>query len=245
MAWPTTPAWLLPPNWPVAPSVCELADRREGDGEGLAGREIHRSGRPELHAVRDVHLDPHAGERGVGDVRYLADELLGAGIVSQDKTGTGARAPAGIGEAVPGGGFLSAARTASSTLAAAGTFAAFACAAMLARCLAAGFDCRTGGEEHVGDGEHGRGDVHGHRESDWFTASVALSGGQLLNVSVVPPPGTPPWGWTFVLTFLFSAPVIAAAAVLAARWIARPMRSLAAATSRFGRGEAVDDLPEM
>ena len=47
-----------------------------------------------------------------------------------------------------------------------------------------------------------------------------------------------------MLTFLFSALVIAAVAVLAARRIARPMRSLAAATSRFGLGEMVDDLPE-
>ena len=102
----------------------------------------------------------------------------------------------------------------------------------------------AGDQEHVGDEEHDRGDVHGHRESDWFTASVALSGGQWLNVRVVPPPDAPPWGWTFVLTFLFSALVIAAVAVLAARRIVRPMRSLAEATSRFGLGEAVEDLPE-
>lgn len=47
-----------------------------------------------------------------------------------------------------------------------------------------------------------------------------------------------------MLTFLFSALVIAAVAVLAARRIVRPMRSLAAAASRFGLGETVDDLPE-
>lgn len=103
---------------------------------------------------------------------------------------------------------------------------------------------RAGDQEHVGDGEHGRGEVHGRRESDWFTASVALSGSQWLNVSVVPPPDAPPWGWTFVLTFLLSALVIAAVAVLAARRIVRPMRSLAEAASRFGLGEAVEDLPE-
>ena len=108
-----------------------------------------------------------------------------------------------------------------------------------------GYDDGLAGDgEHDTGGEHGRGDAHGHREPDWFTASVALSGGRWLNVRVFPPPDAPPWGWTFVLTFLFSALVIAAVAVLAARRIARPMRSLAAATSRFGLGEMVDDLPE-
>ncbi|MYH59908.1 MAG: HAMP domain-containing protein [Boseongicola sp. SB0675_bin_26] len=105
-------------------------------------------------------------------------------------------------------------------------------------------DGLAGDREHVGGGEHGRGDVHGHQEPDWFTASVALSGDQWLNVRVFPPPDAPLWGWTFVLTFLFSALVIAAVAVLAARRIVRPMRSLAAAASRFGLGETVDDLPE-
>ena len=68
--------------------------------------------------------------------------------------------------------------------------------------------------------------------------------GRWLNVAVGPPPGAPPWGWTFMLTFLLSALGIAVVAVLTGRHIAKPMRSLAAAAGRFGRGEAVDDLPE-
>ena len=92
---------------------------------------------------------------------------------------------------------------------------------------------------HDGDHRHGP----RHRGPDWFTASVALADGRWLNVAVGPPPGAP-WGWTFLLTFLLSALGIAVVAVLTGRHIAKPMRSLAAAAGRFGRGEAVDDLPE-
>ena len=85
---------------------------------------------------------------------------------------------------------------------------------------------------------------HGHWELDWFTASVALRDGRWLNVAVGPPPGAPAWGAAFVLTFLFSAFGIAAVAVLTGRRLAKPMRGLANAAGRLGRGEAVDDLPE-
>ena len=96
-----------------------------------------------------------------------------------------------------------------------------------------------GDRDHDGDHDHGP----RHRGADWFTASVALADGRWLNVAVGPPPGTP-WGWTFVLTFLLSALGIAVVAVLTGRRIAKPMRSLAAAAGRFGRGEEVNDLPE-
>ena len=85
---------------------------------------------------------------------------------------------------------------------------------------------------------------HGHDEPDWFTASVALADGRWLNVAVGPPPGAPAWGAAFLAVFLLSALGIAAVAVLTGRRLARPMRGLAAAAGRFGRGEAVDDLPE-
>ena len=94
------------------------------------------------------------------------------------------------------------------------------------------------------DGDHDHDHGPRHKGPDWFTASVALSHGRWLNVAVGPPPGAPPWGWTFMLTFLLSALGIAVVAVLTGRHIAKPMRSLAAAAGRFGRGEAVDDLPE-
>ena len=95
-------------------------------------------------------------------------------------------------------------------------------------------------DDDDGDEDHD----HEHWELDWFTASVALGQGRWLNVAVGPPPGAPAWGATFVLTFLLSALGIAAVAVLTGRRIAKPMRGLAAAAGRFGRGEAVEDLYE-
>ena len=93
-----------------------------------------------------------------------------------------------------------------------------------------------------GDGDHDH--DHGHWDLDWFTASVALGHGRWLNVAVGPPPGAPAWGWTFVVTFLLSALGIAVVAVLTGRRIAKPMRGLASAAGRLGRGEAVEDLSE-
>ena len=83
-----------------------------------------------------------------------------------------------------------------------------------------------------------------HREPDWFTASVALEDGRWLNVAVGPPPGAPAWGAAFLAVFLLSALGIAAVAVFMGRRLARPMRGLAHAAGRLGRGEAVEDLPE-
>ncbi|MCY4550748.1 MAG: ATP-binding protein [Defluviicoccus sp.] len=88
-------------------------------------------------------------------------------------------------------------------------------------------------------------DDHGHWEPDWFTASVALADGRWLNVAVGPPPGAPAWGAAFVAVFLLSALCIAVVAVLTGRRMAKPMRGLAAAAGRLGRGEAVADLPEV
>ena len=91
--------------------------------------------------------------------------------------------------------------------------------------------------------ERDRGHGSRHKGPDWFTASVALADGRWLNVAVGPPPGAP-WGWTFVLIFSLSALGIAVVAVLTGRRIAKPMRSLAGAAERLGRGEALEDLPE-
>ena len=92
------------------------------------------------------------------------------------------------------------------------------------------------------DRDHDRDDDRD--EPDWFTASVALADGRWLNVAVVPPPGAPAWGPAFVAVFLLSALGIATVAVLTGRRMAKPMRGLAAAAGRFGRREAVEDLPE-
>ena len=102
-------------------------------------------------------------------------------------------------------------------------------------------------DDHDEDHNHDRGhddDGPGHREPDWFTASVALADGRWLNVAVGPPPGAPAWGPAFVAVFLLSALGIAAVAVFMGRRMARPMRGLAHAAGRLGCGEAVEDLPE-
>ena len=98
--------------------------------------------------------------------------------------------------------------------------------------------------DHDGDDDRDHDRDHDHDEPDWFTASVSLADGRWLNVAVGPPPGTPAWGPAFVAVFLLSALVIAAVAALTGRRMAKPMRGLAAAAGRFGRGETVEDLPE-
>ena len=100
--------------------------------------------------------------------------------------------------------------------------------------------------DHDDDDRDGDRDDDGpdHRKPDWFTASVALGDGRWLNVAAGPPPGAPAWGAAFVAVFAVSALGIAAVAVLTARRMAKPMRALAAAAGRLGRGEAVEDLSE-
>jgi len=96
------------------------------------------------------------------------------------------------------------------------------------------------GDGHDDDHRHGHEDWGDH----WFAASVAMGDGRWLNVTVGPLPGAPPWGGTFLLSFLLSVIGVAAVAVLMGRRISKPMRSLAAAAGRLGRGEDVADLPE-
>ena len=78
----------------------------------------------------------------------------------------------------------------------------------------------------------------------WFTASVAMHDGSWLNIAVGPPPGAPPWGRTFLIAFVLSALGVAAVTILMGRRISKPMRRLATAADRLGRGEEVGDLPE-
>ena len=59
-----------------------------------------------------------------------------------------------------------------------------------------------------------------------------------------PPPAVPAWGWTFLLSLLLSALAVTAVAALMGRWIQKPMRDLAVAAGRLGRGEEMDELPE-
>ena len=97
-------------------------------------------------------------------------------------------------------------------------------------------------DDHDDDGDDDHN--HGGWDLDWFTASMALADGRWLNVAVGPPPGAPAWGAAFMAVFLLSALAIAAVAVFTGRRIAKPMRGLAAAAERLGRGGAVEDLSE-
>ncbi len=94
------------------------------------------------------------------------------------------------------------------------------------------------GDDH--DDDHDHDDWRDH----WFAASVGMADGRWLNVAVGPLPGLPPWGSTFLVSFLLSVLGVAGVAVLMGRRISKPMRSLAAAAGRLGRGEEVSDLPE-
>ena len=94
--------------------------------------------------------------------------------------------------------------------------------------------------DHEDDHDHG----DGHGSSHWFAASAQLPDEQWLNVAVGPPPAVPPWGWTFLLSFFLSALAVAVVAVLMGRRISKPIRSLAAAASRLGRGQEVGELRE-
>ena len=94
--------------------------------------------------------------------------------------------------------------------------------------------------DHDDDGD----DDHERWKPDWFTASVALADGRWLNVAVGPPPGAPAWGLAFVAVFLLSRWASRPWRSSRGRRLARPMRGLANAAGRLGRGEAVADLAE-
>ncbi len=81
------------------------------------------------------------------------------------------------------------------------------------------------------------------RRPRWLLVSVRLEDGRWLNAATarprVPPPGGP-----FVASLLLSAAAVAVVGVLAARRLALPLRRLADAADRLGRGEAVEALPD-
>ncbi|MCY4609504.1 MAG: hypothetical protein OXD40_13050 [bacterium] len=105
-------------------------------------------------------------------------------------------------------------------------------------------DDRDRDHDDNGDDDRDDGRDHGHRDLDWFTASVALADGRWLNVAAGPPPGTPAWGVAFVAVFVLSALGIAAVSVVTGRRIAKPMRSLAASAGRPGPAGAGGPPPK-
>lgn len=77
----------------------------------------------------------------------------------------------------------------------------------------------------------------------WLSVSVRLGDGRWLNASTERPP-VPPLGRAFLAAFLMSAVSVAVLGAWAVRRMAKPMRSLAEAADRLGRGEPVEALPE-
>lgn len=81
------------------------------------------------------------------------------------------------------------------------------------------------------------------RRRPWLTVSLRQTDGRWLNASADRAP-TPPLGGAFLLSLLLSAVVVSGVGALAVRRIAQPLRRLADAADRLGRGETVEPLPE-
>lgn len=82
------------------------------------------------------------------------------------------------------------------------------------------------------------------RRVRWIAFSIRMADGSWLNGMTGPPPLPPPFGLAFLASLLASMVAVAAAGILVARRITRPMRRLAEAADRLGRGEGVVLLPE-
>lgn len=85
---------------------------------------------------------------------------------------------------------------------------------------------------------------HALRRARWIAFSVQLKDGTWLNALTGPPPLPPPFGATFLASLLLSAVAVGVTGLLVARRMARPVRRLADAAERAGRGEKVEPLPE-
>jgi len=95
---------------------------------------------------------------------------------------------------------------------------------------------------------HRDGDDEGHRPPHrealpWVRASVHMTDGRWLNASADRPP-VPPLGRPFLTSFLISALAVGAVGALGVGFASRPLRQLAVAADRLGRGETFEPLPE-
>jgi signal transduction histidine kinase len=81
------------------------------------------------------------------------------------------------------------------------------------------------------------------RPPPWARASIELADGRWLNASADRPP-VPPLGHAFLASFLISAAAVAAVGALGVRFASGPLRQLAQAADRLGRGESFEPLPE-
>jgi signal transduction histidine kinase len=102
----------------------------------------------------------------------------------------------------------------------------------------------------VGMGEHWRERrewrrMHNDRgPPPWAAASVRLSDGSWLNAVAGRPP-VPPLGHAFLASLLISAAAVALVGAFGVRWASTPLKQLAAAADRLGRGESFEPLPEI
>jgi signal transduction histidine kinase len=94
-------------------------------------------------------------------------------------------------------------------------------------------------EERHGPGR-GR---HPPHPPPWVRASIRLADGSWVNIVADRPP-VPPLGLAFLASFLISAVAVGAVGALGVRFASRPLRQLAGAADRLGRGESFDPLPE-
>ena len=86
-------------------------------------------------------------------------------------------------------------------------------------------------------------DERGHRPPPWARASIRLDDGRWLNATAERPP-VPPLGRAFLASFLISAAAVAAVGSVGVRFASGPLRRLAGAADRLGRGESFEPLPE-
>jgi signal transduction histidine kinase len=97
--------------------------------------------------------------------------------------------------------------------------------------------------EGRGAGDHDDGGRVMRDRMPAVAVSVRLSGGGWLNAeTILPPP--PLLAWSALWSTLLIAGAVSAAVVWSVRRVTRPMRALADAADRFGRGEAAPPLPE-
>lgn len=105
---------------------------------------------------------------------------------------------------------------------------------------------RDEGDPHMMMRGNGFGPGGRQRLNPWpptLALSVRLSDGMWLNSeTLLPRPQL--WAWPVVMSTLLTVIAISLATVLSVRRITKPLREMAQASDRLGRGEGVPDLPE-
>jgi len=96
------------------------------------------------------------------------------------------------------------------------------------------------GWRHRNDGRRWH---EGHGPPSWVTISVRLADERWLNGSAGRPP-VPPLGRAFLASFVISAVAVAVVGAFGVRLASGPLRKLATAADRLGRGESFEPLPE-